>query len=530
MVSHRRLLGFVGACVVACGIVAVPLSTRADDDNPPPPHHKQPKSLQQRIIEAEAGIQDAASRPQGPQAFVGPDLSEQEKAEQVLNRMTFGATPGQVEEVIAKGGWQAWAKEQLDPQKIDDSACDKEMARRFPWIKMPILDIKKAYADRKDDKDKSEPSMRKLLPQLVLSRQVLSKRQFKEVMCEFWRNHFCVDEPAPNEEKSRTWTDADYEEQVIRKYCFGSFKDMLFASARHPAMLEYLDNKLSKANAWNENYAREVMELHTLGADQGYSNRDVQELSKVFTGWQYDANYRFYFNAKEHQPGPKHWEGMTIPQGYEGGEQALYTLATAPRTARFISTKLCKFLMNDSPSPALVRQVALVFRQTDGDLPKVYWAIISSRDFMSRLNYRAKFKTPVFFTVSALRATSAKLDSAAETCDRIAKMGEAIYNCPDPTGYRDVAESWMDAGVLTSRWQFSWDLMAGSVEGVKVPATFLARYKSLNSEAAEAKMIEDLIGGDVGDRELVALKEVAGQGDQPRMVSIILGSPSFQQR
>src|SRR5665213_2548744 len=274
MVSHRRLLGFVGACVVACGIVAVPLSTRADDDNPPPPHHKQPKSLQQRIIEAEAGIQDAASRPQGPQAFVGPDLSEQEKAEQVLNRMTFGATPGQVEEVIAKGGWQAWAKEQLDPQKIDDSACDKEMARRFPWIKMPILDIKKAYADRKDDKDKSEPSMRKLLPQLVLSRQVLSKRQFKEVMCEFWRNHFCDDEPAPNEEKSRTWTDADYEEQVIRKYCFGSFKDMLFASARHPAMLEYLDNKLSKANAWNENYAREVMELHTLGADQGKNHLD----------------------------------------------------------------------------------------------------------------------------------------------------------------------------------------------------------------------------------------------------------------
>ena len=189
---------------------------------------------------------------------------------------------------------------------------------------------------KKKRKTDDDNSIYNQFPQLVLTRSVMSKRQFKEIMCEFWRNHFCVDQPRINEEKSRTWTDPDYEENVIRKYAFGNFKDMLFASARHPAMLEYLDNKLSKRNEWNENYAREVMELHTLGADKGYTNLDVQELSKVLTGWQYDDTYHFKFNAQMHQPGPKYWQGMTIAEGYDGGEQAIYTLAMEQsRTAAF---------------------------------------------------------------------------------------------------------------------------------------------------------------------------------------------------
>jgi hypothetical protein len=149
---------------------------------------------------------------------------------------------------------------------------------------------------------------------------------------------------------------------------------------------------------------------------------------------------------------------------------------------------------------------------------------------MSRDNYRAKFKTPFYFTVSSLRATSAKIENAGETIKRVGKMGQPIYNCPDPTGYRDVAESWMDAGVLTSRWQFAWDLLRGEVSGITVGDAFFAPYKTMKPDEVEAKMLENLIGGDVGDRELAALKEVAQQGDQQRMVSIILGSPSFQQR
>ncbi|MDB5300496.1 MAG: hypothetical protein JWO87_2159, partial [Phycisphaerales bacterium] len=180
--------------------------------------------------------------------------------------------------------------------------------------------------------------------------------------------------------------------------------------------------------------------------------------------------------------------------------------------------------------PALVKRVAAVFRESKGNLPKVYWAILSSPEFMSRDNYRAKFKTPFQFTVSALRSTSAKLENEEDACNRLRRMGEPIYDCPDPTGYRDVAESWMDAGVLTTRWQFAWDLLRGDVKGITVPPEFLAGYKSLKSEEAELKMIEDLVAGDVGDRELTTLKAVAANGDFQRMASIILGSPSFQQR
>jgi len=175
--------------------------------------------------------------------------------------------------------------------------------------------------------------------------------------------------------------------------------------------------------------------------------------------------------------------------------------------------------------------VAQVFRQTQGDLPKVYMAIIGSREFMSRENYRSKFKTPFQFTVSAIRATGAKLDNAERSAQTVAKMGEPIYNCADPTGYFDTAERWMDAGVLTARWQFSWDMVRGSVGGVKIPDSFFEKYKSADKpEEMEQRMIEDLIAGDAGDRELVALKDAANEKDVQRMTGILLGSPSFQQR
>jgi len=498
----------------------------ADDDAPPPRRQLTPDELlRKRIAESLAGRRDL--RAPKSETLRGPDLTDREKVAHVLNRLSYGATPGDVDDVIKNGGWQAWAKRQLEGDKIDDADCDKIIAERFPWTKMTIAQLRDAYNGPGNRERMYQ--LHSQLPECVLTRAVLSKRQFKEVMCDFWRNHFCVDQPR-EEEKSRSWTDADYEQQVIRRYVFGKFGEMLYASARHPAMLEYLDNKLSKANSWNENYAREVMELHTLGADRGYGNLDVQELSKVLTGWRYDDNFNFIFDSSWHQPGVKHWLGMTIPQGYQGGLEALRVLATHPNTSEFISQKLCQYLVNDNPPPALVRKVAGVFRETQGDLPKVYWAIISSPEFLNQDNYRAKFKTPFQFTVSALRATAANVENAAEACQTVAKMGEPIYNCPDPTGYRDQAESWMDAGVLTTRWQFAWNVVRGAVSGVRVPEPFFNYYRRMKPAEAEQKMIEDLIGGDIGDRELAALKEAAVNQDVPRMTSILLGSPSFQQR
>jgi uncharacterized protein (DUF1800 family) len=160
----------------------------------------------------------------------------------------------------------------------------------------------------------------------------------------------------------------------------------------------------------------------------------------------------------------------------------------------------------------------------------VYEAIILSPEFISRQNYRAKFKTPFQFAVSTLRATDAKVESFNKTALTVAQMGEPVYQCADPTGYRDVAESWMDAGVLTKRWDYAWELMRGSVQGAQVSPAFVDRYKSLKAEDLETKLIEDMIGGEIGDREIKALQAAAAQNDTPRMVGLILGSPSFQQR
>jgi len=463
-----------------------------------------------------------AFEPPKAKTLIGPELSDREKVIQALNRLSFGPRPGEVDAVLNNGGWQQWVKEQMTPDKIDDSAVDREISSRFKWAgKTNIMEFKKD-CPLADQGKKQYPNLQKELPEYVLIRATESKRQFNEVMVEFWRNHFCVD--MPDKEKSRSWTAGHYEEQVIRKNVFGKFKTMLFASATHPAMLEYLDNQLSKANDWNENYAREVMELHTVGADVNYGNDDVRELSKALTGWQYNDRYEFAFNAAEHQPGYKYWLSMKLPPGREGGEMALVALASSQECANFISLKLCRYLVNDNPSPALVKSVAAVFKKTDGDLPKVYEAIINSPDFMSRENFRSKFKTPFQFAVSALRATDAKIDDAHDVAHVIEKMGQPIYNCPDPTGYRFVAESWMDSGVLTARWDFAWNLVRDQVNGINVGDTVLNKYKNLDPDKMKVQMAHDIIGSEIGDRE-----KNMDVTEAPRMLSILLGSPSFQQ-
>ena len=217
--------------------------------------------------------------------------------------MGYGPRPGEVEKVVELG-YKAWIKEQLNPDSIDDSECDAAVAKQFPWTKMNINEVYDKYAEDKETRRIVYTG----LPDSCLYRAIMSKRQFKEVMVDFWRNHFCVDQPH-NDEKSRSWTDVDYEENVIRKNAFGKFKMMLWDSARHPAMLEYLDQELSKKHEENENYAREVMELHTVGADKGYTDKDVAELAKVFTGWRYNKSYHFEFDKSWHRAGPEILDG-----------------------------------------------------------------------------------------------------------------------------------------------------------------------------------------------------------------------------
>lgn len=528
MDSARTRFGLSALLAVFALVLFVrPAPMFADDaDQAPTKKQLTPQQLlQKRIAEALSGRRDV-STPRS-QTLTGPDLSDREKVEHVLDRCSYGAKPGEVDQILKNGGWKAWLKQQMEPDHIDDASTDRVIAERFPWAKMDIEQLKKHYNGKENQGEIKE--MHHQLPEMVFTRAVMSNKQFMEVMCDFWRNHFCVDCPGEYE-KSRSWTDADYEKNVIRKYVFGTFGDMLYASARHPAMLEYLDNKLSYKNNWNENYAREVMELHTLGADRDYNNLDVQELSKALTGWTYNGNFQFYFNAEESQPGVKYWRHTQLPPGMAGGVKALQILTTDPLTAQFISLKLCRYLLNDNPSPEFVKKVATVFRETKGDLPKVYMAILDSPEFMTRENYRCKFKTPFQFCVSACRVTQAKINNAEYVTTVLRKMGEPIYDCPDPTGYFDTAERWMDAGVLTTRWQFAWDLARNTADGIALPESFVDHYKTLKPEEAIQKLIEDLLEGEVGDRELVALKDAAPTNDIPRMISIVLGSPSFQQR
>lgn len=507
----------------------------ANEENAP---RRRPRISQQdlarlRMLEMKSGVFREASKDPGSQQLVGPPLSDREKLMHVMNRLSFGPKQGQVENELLEGGltdqWKAWVQRQLKVSEIDDSAIEKELAKRYPSVKMSIPDLYKEYPNRQGSpKDWREPG--RDLQDVVLLRAVYSDRQLQEVLAEFWRNHFCIDN-SPGEAKVRSWAAADYEEKVVREHLFGKFSHMVFASARHPAMLDYLDNQLSRANNWNENYARELMELHTVGVDRGYTDFDVIELSKVLTGWQFErGSYNFKFNDGEHQPGIKRVMGVAIPAGYNGGEQAIMMLANRRETANFIATKLCKYFVNDAPPATLVSKVERVFLDTKGDLPKVYEAIFFSPEFVDRGNFRSKFKTPFEFTVSALRAVDANVEDPRDTVRTLSRMGQEIYNCPDPTGYYDRAEAWLDSGVLTSRWDYSLAMCRGSVKGVKPSAKVFDKHKGKSVDDLYKDVVRELICDDIGDKTRQVLKEAADAGDIQRMYAILLGCPSFQQQ
>ena len=518
------------ACVAGVMLLA---SLALGQSSPPAPGQPKPGKISEedlrrlRMAEIKSGARTKANETPEVQALKGPPLTDREKVVHVLNRLAFGPRPGEVDKVLADGGWEKWVDQQLDPDKIADSYLDDELPQRFPYLKMSISEMRQKYPI--GENQYNNPALRQGLRNEVLFRAVASNRQFQEVIVDFWRNHFFVNQPV-RDAPYRSWTAIDYERNVIRKHAFGKFRNMLYASATHPAMLEYLDNYQSRANAWNENYAREVMELHTLGADRGYNELDVLELSKTLTGWTFDRDLKFVFRPDWHQGGTKKVLGRNLPGGKEGGEQALDMLARHAGTAQFISEKLCRYLVNDNPPPALVRKVAGVFRESNGDLPRVYRAIVTSPEFVARENYRAKFRTPFEFTCAALRSTSAKVSDGTETCEVIAKMGEPIYDCEDPTGFFDQAEAWMDAGVLTTRWDYAWKMVRGSIGGVQVPPDFVSRYASLPPTESRDKMVHDLVGADIGDRTAQSLSKAAANKDTQEMLAIILGSPDFQQQ
>jgi uncharacterized protein (DUF1800 family) len=322
------------------------------------------------------------------------------------------------------------------------------------------------------------------IEQTKLLRDIYSERQLNEVMTDFWLNHFNV-YMAKSQESP--YYIADYERNVVRPRALGSFENLLVATAESPAMLNYLDNEESigphsvaaerggfgnkKSAGLNENYAREVMELHTVGVTGGYSQQDVTELAKVFTGWtienQNTSRVRAVFDEDKHEGGTKIVMNMKIKDnGEKEGMQMLHMLATNPHTAHFVCQKLAVRFVSDDPSPALVDRMAATFLKSNGNIRSVLATMAASREFWAGANYHSKVKTPQDYIVSALRASGADVQSAGALITALTQLGMPLYGHQTPDGYNMRAEAWNSTSALVGRLNFAFALASNRIAGV----------------------------------------------------------------
>lgn len=318
-------------------------------------------------------------------------------------------------------------------------------------------------------------------------RAIYSNRQLEEVLTDFWYNHFNVylDKGADR------YMVTAYERDVIKPHVLGHFKDLLMATAQSPAMLFYLDNYQSvganstmagrgpagkRRSGLNENYGRELMELHTLGVDGGYTQADVTEVARCFTGWTIRDPQRgggFEFNDRLHDNGEKHVLGVTISGGggMEDGLKVLDILAHQPATAKYVSGRLAVRFVSDNPSPALVDKMAATFTATDGDLTAVMKTMLSAPEFWAASNFRSKVKSPLEMLSSAVRAVNGDVDYAFTMAGQLNQLGEPLYRKAEPTGYSNKSGEWMNSAALLARMNFAMALAQNKVPGVKVDTT-----------------------------------------------------------
>ena len=354
--------------------------------------------------------------------------------------------------------------------------------------------------------------------QVKLLRDVYSERQLQEVMVDFWLNHFNV---YMNKSQDAPYYIAAYERSAIRPFALGRFEDLLIATATSPAMLNYLDNSTSigphslyvtgyysmdghtrsqpphRNAGLNENYAREVMELHTIGVNGGYTQHDVTELAKVFTGWTVgkrfgeDVPAQSQYDPTKHEPGDKMLMGNKIrDNGQKEGIQALRLLAASPQCAHFISTKLAVRFVSDEPPPAMVDRMTQAFLKTRGDIRQVLLAMVNSPEFFTTPTYRVKLKTPLDFVVSAGRATGAQVDSTAGMAAAIDQLGMPLYGMQTPNGYSMKAEAWDSTTQLVSRMNFAMALATNRVAGLHADPDALLHAAAPSGPATELSPLQ----------------------------------------
>jgi uncharacterized protein (DUF1800 family) len=415
-------------------------------------------------------------------------------------------------------------------------------------------------APRRPDQNAAQGERRMLmeLTQQKILRSAYSERQLEEVMVDFWFNHFNV---FAGKGLTRLYV-TEYERNTIRPHVFGRFRDLLGAVAESPAMLFYLDNWQSAAPAEaetsmnlrgrraqqrrpqtarpqtadpriaqsqpqtrrrgiNENYARELMELHTLGVEGGYTQKDVQEIARAFTGWTIDMPRQgggFLFEPRIHDNGEKTVLGVTIQRGggKKDGEQVLDLLAKHPSTARFIATKLTRRFVADEPPKALVDRAAAKFTETGGDIREVVRTIITSPEFFAAPTYRAKVKSPLEFVASAVRASGAEMRNGMPLVQAMRQLGMPLYMCQPPTGYSDKAEAWVNTGALLNRMNFAVTLSSNQLRG-----------SSEGPRMTQERIASEMLAGDVSQN---TVQTVAKATSEPQKIALLLGSPDFQKR
>ncbi|MGN6525547.1 MAG: DUF1800 domain-containing protein [Burkholderiaceae bacterium] len=518
----------------------------------------------------------------------GPAGDPQSEALHVLQRLAFGPAPGDLARVAGMGV-DAWIAEQLQPAAI---ALPATLAARLAALESPRLSdhelvqryrqaeraAKAAAAAGREDDAASQPrtaerrERRQLLLQVGyeagearLARALASPRQLEEVLVDFWFDHFNVYQ---GKGLDRVLVES-YEREAIRPHVLGRFRAMLGATAKHPAMLFYLDNWQSVAPGYqprrgkassglNENYAREVMELHTLGVDGGYTQRDVTELARILTGWTLapararrgeqlarDPASLFAFDPERHDMGTKTWLGHTVPpSGIGEGEFALDVLARHPATARHVCTQLARRFVADAPPAALVDRLARRWQETDGDLRAVMQALVASPEFRDPVP--SKFKTPYEYVVSAVRASGVDVANVRPLLGALREMGQPLYGCQTPDGWKDTEADWLNPSAITQRVGFATALAAGRLPLARVDDPALAggngqqamerqvdRAQDDASRAAagstppvDADALLAALGPAIGPRTRAAVADAA-----PALrAALVLGSPDFMRR
>jgi uncharacterized protein (DUF1800 family) len=479
-----------------------------------------------------------------------------------LSRVTFGARVTDRERV-ARIGVAAFIEEQLHPERIDDRRLEQELAR-LPLLRRSPAELAEqlaaatpAAAQERVPADQPATMPRRprveivaQLAQAKLLRAVDSEKQLQEVMTDFWFNHFNVFAG-----KNNLAALLPSYEQTLRERALGSFRDLLVATARSPAMLVYLDNWRSstplpprgrrdappprRERGLNENYARELLELHTLGVDGRYTQQDIVEVARCFTGWtvaEPRRDPRFIFRPGMHDPGVKHVLGHDIARGGEDdGTEVLDLLARHPSTARFISLKLARRFVSDDPPEALVRRVTDTFTRTDGDIRSVLRTIFESPEFWSRRFLRAKVRSPLELVAGSVRVLGARVVNPAALARAVARTGEPLFAAQPPTGYADSADSWLSPGAVLARIDFALALAGGQLDGVTVDLAPLSRGAGGPEEIldrAAARIGASGLSERTREYVLAQLRDAPPEPDvvAARAVGLLLGSPELQRR